>query len=75
MGANIVLNGRQGSDSIDSTAKEFEEAGINVAVTKGDVRNSDDVAAMVKTAVEVFGSVDILEQCGYNKRYPYAKNE
>ncbi|NMB33652.1 MAG: 3-oxoacyl-[acyl-carrier-protein] reductase [Clostridium sp.] len=60
MGANIVLNGRQGSDSIDSTAKEFEEAGINVAVTKGDVRNSDDVAAMVKTAVEVFGSVDIL---------------
>ncbi|HPD00040.1 MAG TPA: 3-oxoacyl-[acyl-carrier-protein] reductase [Acetivibrio sp.] len=60
MGANIVLNDIPASDSIDQTAEEFKAAGINVAVTKGDVRNFEDAEAMVKTAVEAFGSVDIL---------------
>lgn len=60
MGANIVLNDIPASDSIDQTAEEFKAAGINVAVTKGDVRNFEDAEAMVKTAVKTFGSVDIL---------------
>jgi 3-oxoacyl-[acyl-carrier protein] reductase len=60
MGANIVLNGTPASDNVDATAEEFKAAGINVAVTKGDVRNFDAAAAMIKTAVETFGSVDIL---------------
>lgn len=60
MGANIVLNDIDISDSIDNTAEEFKALGINVAVTKGDVRSFDDVESMVKTAVEAFGSVDIL---------------
>ncbi|MFZ5986909.1 MAG: 3-oxoacyl-[acyl-carrier-protein] reductase [Bacillota bacterium] len=60
MGANIVLNDIAVSDSIDSTAEEFKAAGINVAVTKGDVRSMEDVEAMFNTAIEAFGSVDIL---------------
>lgn len=60
MGANIVLNDIQISDSVDETAKEFKEEGFNVIVTKGDVRNIDDIANMCKKAIEAFGSIDIL---------------
>jgi 3-oxoacyl-[acyl-carrier protein] reductase len=60
MGANIVLNDIVSSDSIDATAKEFEEAGYNVIVTKGDIRNSEDVENMIKKSVDTYGSLDIL---------------
>ncbi|NSW91064.1 MAG: 3-oxoacyl-[acyl-carrier-protein] reductase [Firmicutes bacterium] len=60
MGANIVLNDIPSSDAIDSTAEEFRVQGYNVVVTKGDVRNQEDVENMVNKAVEAFGSVDIL---------------
>ena len=60
MGANIVLNDIAGSDDIDVTAEEFKALGYNVVVTRGDVRNTDDVDNMIKTAVEAFGSIDIL---------------
>jgi 3-oxoacyl-[acyl-carrier protein] reductase len=60
MGSNIVLNSTPASNIIEKIAEEFKFAGINVAVTKGDVRNMEDVTAMVNTAIEAFGSVDIL---------------
>jgi 3-oxoacyl-[acyl-carrier protein] reductase len=60
MGANIVLNDIEGSDSIDATAEEFKTAGYNVIVTKGDVRIAEDIEKMVKAAVETFGEIDIL---------------
>jgi 3-oxoacyl-[acyl-carrier protein] reductase len=73
MGANIVLNDIVSSDAIDGTAEEFRAAGYNVVVTKGDVRNFDDVKAMVKTAVDSFGSLDILvNNAGITKDKPMA---
>lgn len=60
MGANIVLNDIESSVAVDETAIEFRKSGYNVLVTKGDVRNPDDVDAMISKALEVFGSVDIL---------------
>lgn len=73
MGANIVLNDIATSDSLDATAAEFKEAGYNVAVTRGDVRNSEDVKAMVAAAVEAFGRVDILvNNAGITKDKPMA---
>ncbi|TYQ13320.1 UNVERIFIED_CONTAM: 3-oxoacyl-[acyl-carrier-protein] reductase [Acetivibrio alkalicellulosi] len=60
MGANIVLNDISASDSVEATAEEFKALGINVVVTKGDVRSMDDVKSMIKTSVDTFGSVDIL---------------
>jgi 3-oxoacyl-[acyl-carrier protein] reductase len=60
MGANIVLNDIAASDAIDETAEEFRNAGYSVAANKGDVRNFEDVEAMVKVAVDTFGSIDIL---------------
>jgi 3-oxoacyl-[acyl-carrier protein] reductase len=72
-GANIVLNDILTSDAIDITAEEFKAAGYNVVVTKGDVRNAEDVKAMVKAAVETFGSLDILvNNAGVTKDKPLA---
>lgn len=71
MGANIVLNDIAASDAIDATAEEFKAEGYNVAVTKGDVRNADDVKEMVKVAVDTFGSIDILvNNAGITKDKP-----
>lgn len=73
MGANIVLNDIEGSDSIDKTADEFREAGYNVVVTKGDVRNEADIKTIIKTAVDAFGSIDILvNNAGITKDKPMA---
>lgn len=73
LGANIVLNDIAASDSIDATAEEFKAAGYNIAVTKGDVRNLEDVKAMVAAAVEAFGSLDILvNNAGITKDKPMA---
>jgi len=73
LGANIVLNDIESSDSIDATAEEFKAAGYNVTVAKGDVRNAVDVKAMISTAVEAFGSVDILvNNAGITRDKPMA---
>lgn len=72
-GANIVLNDIVTSDAIDATAEEFKAAGYPVVVTKGDVRNAEDVKNMVKTAVDTFGSVDILvNNAGITRDKPMA---
>jgi len=60
MGANIVLNDIPASEDIDATAEEFKNAGFSCIVTKGDVRNYEDVEAMFKAAMDAYGSVDIL---------------
>lgn len=73
MGANIVLNDIVSSDAVDATAEEFKTAGYPVTVTKGDVRNAEDVKAMVTAAVETFGSLDILvNNAGITKDKPMA---
>lgn len=73
MGANIVLNDIAASESLDETADEFRKADYRVAVTRGDVRNADDVKAMIAKAVEAFGRVDILvNNAGITKDKPMA---
>lgn len=73
MGANIVLNDIAASESLDETAEEFRKANYKVAVTRGDVRNADDVKAMIAAAVEAFGRVDILvNNAGITKDKPMA---
>ena len=73
LGANIVLNDIPGSEALDETAEEFKKAGYKVVVTRGDVRNQEDVKAMVKAAVENFGSLDILvNNAGITRDKPFA---
>lgn len=73
LGANIVLSDIATSESLDETAQEFKEANYKVAVTRGDVRNPDDVKAMIATAVDTFGSIDILvNNAGITRDKPMA---
>ena len=51
-GANIVLNDIPTSDSLEETFMEMSSLGYKVAITRGDVRNSEDVKKMFETAVE-----------------------
>lgn len=60
LGANIVINDIPSSESAQATAEEVRALGVKAAVSLGDVRNIDDVKAMIDTAVNEFGSVDIM---------------
>ena len=60
LGANIVLNDIPVSDYVDETCVEMKNMGYNVIVTKGDVRNEEDVKKMFEAANEEFGTIDIL---------------
>lgn len=59
-GANIVINDIPGSDYADETKKEIEALGVKAIVVRGDVRNKDDVEALINTTIETFGKIDIL---------------
>lgn len=60
LGANVVITSRD-LDKLKNTAKELEDAtGGKVLPVQCDVRNYDEVEAMVKASVEEFGSVDVL---------------
>ncbi|MDR1061009.1 MAG: 3-oxoacyl-[acyl-carrier-protein] reductase [Clostridiales bacterium] len=73
MGASVVLNDIEASDSIDATAEEFAAQGFRVAVAKGDVRSPDDAKRICKTAVDAFGSLDILvNNAGITRDKPMA---
>jgi 3-oxoacyl-[acyl-carrier protein] reductase len=71
LGASIVLNGT--SEAVLKTAAELEAMGIKVVASVGDVRNADDVKAMIAKAVDNFGGVDILiNNAGITKDKPMA---
>ena len=59
-GANIVINDIPSSDYADETCEEIKALGVDCIVVKGDVRNADDVKALVDTALEKFGKIDIF---------------
>ncbi|MDH3651525.1 MAG: SDR family oxidoreductase [Saprospiraceae bacterium] len=60
LGANIVITGRR-SDVLEATASEITEStGIKVLPISGDVREIEDVRAVLKQSIETFGQVDGL---------------
>jgi NAD(P)-dependent dehydrogenase (short-subunit alcohol dehydrogenase family) len=60
LGANIVITSRN-LEKLQNTAKEMEDAtGGKVLSVQCDVRNYDEVEAMVKASVDAFGQVDVL---------------
>ncbi|WP_024834646.1 3-oxoacyl-[acyl-carrier-protein] reductase [Ruminiclostridium josui] len=71
LGANVVLNGT--TEKVLETAKELEDMGIKVAAVVGDIRNAEDVKALMNTAVNTFGGIDILiNNAGVTKDKPMA---
>ncbi|MBD1536586.1 NAD(P)-dependent oxidoreductase [Pseudarthrobacter sp. NKDBFgelt] len=65
-GANIVLMAKTGephpklAGTVYTAAREIEDAGGQALPLVGDVRNDDDVARAVSSAVENFGGVDAV---------------
>lgn len=60
LGANVVITSRN-EEKLQSAKKELEEAtGGKVHVFACDVRNYEQVEAMVASAMETFGTVDVL---------------
>ena len=59
-GANVVINDIPQSEDAEKTTDEIKAMGVGSICVKGDVRNIDDVKALVDTTVKEFGGVDIF---------------
>jgi 3-oxoacyl-[acyl-carrier protein] reductase len=59
-GAAVVVNARSNKPEAQAVASEIENAGGKALAAIGDVTSPDAVRAMVATAVERFGRIDIL---------------
>ncbi len=60
-GANVMLNGLEDPDQIEATrAGLARDHGTTVLYSAANMMNRDEIAAMVETAREAFGSVDVL---------------
>ncbi|MEE9498235.1 MAG: SDR family oxidoreductase [Nitrospinaceae bacterium] len=57
-GSNVVLNSRHG-EKLDAAAKTLGAAG-RIALVPGDIGNKETGERMIRTAIERFGSVDVL---------------
>jgi NADP-dependent 3-hydroxy acid dehydrogenase YdfG len=58
-GARVVLAARR-EDRLRSLAAELEAGGAQVAVARTDMRSEPDIVALLATATERFGGVDVL---------------
>jgi len=58
-GAAVVLADRR-IDRLDTARGRLEQDGRSVAAAQGDISREDDVAALVRAAVDGFGRLDVL---------------
>ena len=59
-GANIAINYFASSTGADETVAKINAAGGKAFAMQGDLKNADDVKALVDNTVESFGGVDVL---------------
>ena len=59
-GASVVINARSNANEADAVVKEIQSAGGKAVACLADVSKEKDVERLVATAVEKFGSLDIL---------------
>jgi len=70
-GADIVVNYNKSKDAAGQVKKNIEAMGRKVIQVKADVSKKDEVAAMVATALDAFGKIDILiNNAGIFQRMP-----
>ncbi len=60
MGCNVVVNGSRDEDACKETARRVEAAGASALVLMGDMGRADDVERIAASALERFGTVDIV---------------
>jgi 3-oxoacyl-[acyl-carrier protein] reductase len=59
-GANVVVNYRRGKENAERIVREILEAGGSAIAVQADVSVPDQASALVASAVEHFGGIDIL---------------
>jgi 3-oxoacyl-[acyl-carrier protein] reductase len=59
-GHNIVVNGSRNRKAAETVASEVRELGVNASVAMGNVGVRDEAELIIKSAVDAFGSIDIL---------------
>ena len=59
-GHNIVVNGSRNREAAETVAAEVRELGVNASVAMGNVGVRDEAELIIKSAVDTFGSIDIL---------------
>lgn len=59
-GANVVVNYRQKAPRANKVVSRIEESGGHAIAIGADLTRPEDVRAMMKAAVDTFGSLDIL---------------
>jgi glucose 1-dehydrogenase len=70
-GASLVLNDWQSLDELNQLAALIESMGSQALAVKADVSEAEDVEAMVASAIDRFGTIDILvNNAAYSIRKP-----
>ena len=59
-GANVVINYNTSVDEARRTAADAEALGVQALAVAADVRDDDQVKAMVEAAADRFGTIDVL---------------
>jgi NAD(P)-dependent dehydrogenase (short-subunit alcohol dehydrogenase family) len=59
LGANVVISSHE-AEELDETRQEFEDLGYKVVAKAADVRKEDEVQALIASAVEHFGQIDVM---------------
>ncbi|WP_042348958.1 3-oxoacyl-[acyl-carrier-protein] reductase [Bacillus massiliigorillae] len=59
-GASVIVNYAGSEDKAKAVVEEIKALGQQAIAVRCNVANSDEVASMVKTAIEEFGKIDIL---------------
>ncbi|KAI9125847.1 hypothetical protein K1719_003265 [Acacia pycnantha] len=59
-GCKVLVNYARSSKEAEEVSKQIEEDGGQALTFGGDVSNEADVEAMIKTAVDAWGTVDVL---------------
>ncbi|XP_076883652.1 3-oxoacyl-[acyl-carrier-protein] reductase 4-like [Bidens hawaiensis] len=59
-GCKVLVNYVRSSKEAEDVCKEIERAGGQALAFQGDVSKETDVASMIKTAVDAWGTVDVL---------------
>ncbi|AJO18929.1 SDR family oxidoreductase [Bacillus paralicheniformis] len=58
--ANVVINYFKEEENPEETVKKIENSGARAIAVQGDVSKEDDVKALIRQAVDSFGSVDVM---------------
>ena len=59
-GADVLINYAHSQEGAQEVARQVDACGRRAIVCKADVSRSDEIEAMVETAWQAFGRIDIL---------------